>query len=129
MFDDAASAGEPLDFDNFEPWPSIDLPQSLTATQVTGTLLTVPIVAPTNALRWLPTTLIQLAGTNASYALRRRPTLLSGTTYLLELEQPAPFGTNTVLSIPEPRVGNQKLPYVWGPDASGTIFGDRKSVV
>ena len=52
--DDAANAGDAIQFDNFEPWPSIDFPLVATATQIAGFIAVVTIPAPTNALRFLP---------------------------------------------------------------------------
>lgn len=120
-FDDAALAGDLIEFDNFEPWPSIDAPQKLTATVVGGTVAQVTIPSPTNALRWLPGTQVQLAGTQV-FTLRDRPKLISGTNYLFEFIECAPLGTNVAVSIPEPVLGNQPLPYMWGPDVNGTVF-------
>lgn len=122
VFDSEAQVGSPLDQDNFEPWPTIDLPQALTATSVNGTVALVTIPAPTNALRWLPGTLVQLAGGQV-FTLRLRPVLISGTTYRLEFIECAAPGTNVTATIQEPILGNQKLPYMWGPDANGTVFG------
>jgi hypothetical protein len=126
-FDDAVRAGDPLETDNFEPWPSIDAPfkADLGATgQVTGTFAVVanPSGWPTSITRWLPGTLIRLEDQRA-YTLRRRPTLVAGTTYLFEFEECAGFGPTGTFEIREPRVARQTLPYLWGPDAAGTFFG------
>lgn len=122
VFDDAAQAGDSLDFDNFEPWPSVDLPQNLTASKVNGTLALVTIPSPTSALNWLPGTQVQIAGNNV-YTLRLRPVFVSGTTYRLEFEECSAPGTNLSVSIPEPTLGNQKQPYMFGMDAQGRAIG------
>lgn len=122
VFDSEAQVGDPLDFDNFEPWPTIDLPQNLVATVVGGTIALVTIPAPTNALNWLPGTQVQLAGGQV-FTLRLRPVLISGTTYRLEFVECAIVGTNVMTSIPEPILGNQKQPYMFGPDANGRVIG------
>lgn len=122
VFDVEAQAGEPLDFDNFEPWPSIDNAQALTSTSITGTLMLVSIPAPTNVLRWLPGTLVQVAGGQV-YTLRIRPVLTSGTTYRLEFVECLPTAAAVAVSIMEPVLGNQPQPYIWGPDATGVVFG------
>lgn len=119
--DAAAQAGDVIDYDNFEPWPSIDTPLISFTIKVTGTVAQVVIPAPTNALRWLPGTLVQLAGKNV-YTLRKRPTLISGSIYLLEfIENASAAGTVTV-NIPEPALANQMVPFMWGPDVNGTVF-------
>lgn len=122
VFDTAAQVGEALDFDNLEPWPSVDLTQNLTATSVVGTVALVTIPSPTNALRWLPGTLVQIASGQV-FTLRLRPVLISGTTYRLEFLECAVAATNASISIPEPLLGNQKQPYMFGPDASGRVIG------
>jgi hypothetical protein len=118
--DDAALVGDPLDFDNFQPWPSIDIPNNGTALSVVGTSA---LVTSTRAdiLSYLPGTLVQLAGQNV-YTLRARPTLVSGTTYLLEFIENAGALTNVSSNIQEPVIAQRRLPYMWGPDASGTMF-------
>lgn len=121
VFDDAAQEGDLIEFDNFQPWPSIDLPFNGIAPNVAGTLATLVIPSPTNALRWLPGTQVRLG--NLVYTLFNRPTLLFGNTYLVQFIENAGTGTNVSAIINEPIVGNQKLPYMWGPDAAGTIFG------
>jgi hypothetical protein len=121
LFDDAVQAGDALDFDNFEPWPSIDLPQSLTATVIAGTLMQVTIPTPTNALRWIPGTRV-LVNNSQAFTLSARPTLISGTSYLLQFVENCGNGTNVPISIIEPVLGRQPLPYMWGPDSTGTVF-------
>lgn len=133
-FDDAAAeAGEPLDFDNFEPWPSVDLPLNATArvVDIVGTVALVAIPTPNNALRFLPGNLVQIGGANV-YTLRRRPVIVngfSGPLYRFEFEENAGFNgpvVNPALTLPvqiyEPAIANQPLPYMWGPDAAGTVF-------
>lgn len=120
VFDDSAAAGELLEFDNFEPWPSVDVPFNGTATAVNGILALVTIASPTNALRWLPGTLVQLAG-SLVFTLRSRPVLISGTTYRFEFIECAPVGTNVTVSIMEPDLANQMQPYMCGPDSTGTF--------
>jgi hypothetical protein len=120
--DDAASAGEELEMDNLEPWPTIDVPLSTVATKVNGTVALVTILGGTNIVRYLPGTLVQIGGVNV-YTLRIRPTFVSGTTYLFTFEENAGAqGAGTPVLIYEPNVANQRLPYMWGPDASGTVF-------
>jgi hypothetical protein len=119
--DDAVGVGAVLDFDNFEPWPTVDVPFAATASSVVGNIALVTVPTPGNVLRFLPGTLVQLGGQNV-YTLWARPVLFSGTTYLFQFVENLDTGTNIPVSIYEPIVGNQKLPYMWGPDANGTVF-------
>lgn len=118
--DDVALAGEELEFDNLEPWPSIDIPLNATAT-VTGTTALVTISGTTTALRLLPGNLVRLGGVNV-YTLWVRPTLVSGSTYLFQFVENAGAQTSIPLYIYEPQIARQFLPYMWGPDAAGTVF-------
>lgn len=121
-YDDAAAlAGDALDFDNFEPWPSVDLPLNAVTLSVTGTTALVTISAPTNALRYLPGNLVKLGGQNV-YTLRQRPVLVAGTTYRFEFVENAGVSGAGVASIYEPALARQLLPYMWGPDVNGTVF-------
>jgi hypothetical protein len=122
--DEAVGAGEELDFDNFEPWPSIDLPLVAVANSVTGTTALVVIAAPIAAhvLNFLPGNLVKIGGQNV-YTLYKRPVLISGTTYRFEFVENAGSAVGPVLiNIYEPEFANQSLPYMWGPDVSGTVF-------
>ena len=127
-FDDAAAqAGDVLDFDNFEPWPSIDFPLNTFTVSVAGTTALVTIPTPNNVLRFLPGTLALLGGQSA-YTIWTRPTLVAGTpnTYLFQFVENA--GSQTLaqpelsLTIYEPAIARQFLPYMWGPDDAGTVF-------
>ena len=125
--DDAVNAGEALDFDNFEPWPTVDLPLTTTAS-VVGTTAVVTAPTPNNILRWLPGTLVRIGGINV-YTLWTRPTLLvaspGSSTYLFQFVENAATGGGVnpaPILIQEPYLANQMLPYMWGPDASGTVF-------
>jgi len=119
--DASALAGDALEFDNYQPWPSIDLPLNVTATAVCGTIAQVTISGATNALRYLPGNLVKIGGTNV-YTLQTRPTLISGTNYLFQFVENAGAQSNVPLAIYEPALAQQRLPYMWGPDANGTVF-------
>lgn len=121
VFDDAAQAGDALEFDNFEPWPSVDLPFIGVAATVTGTVALVPIPAGFSPTRWLPGTEVILSGLQA-YTLRVRPVLVSGITYRLEFIENAGAGVAVPVQIPEPVLGSQPAAYLWGPDSVGTVF-------
>lgn len=128
-YDDAAArAGEALDADNFEPWPSIDLPLNTVALSFTGTiaLLSIPAARQANVERLLPGNLVRFDGQNA-YTLWTRPTPVPGQAgvYLFQFVENAGFsapGVQTFVAIYEPAIARQFLPYMWGPDANGTIF-------
>lgn len=146
-FDTAALAGSALEFDNFQPWPTVDQPFNVTAGGGSGITITIRVVGtvilltyasasvftdptPATILRWLPGTLITLDSLNA-YTLWNRPTAITLTTppaahyyaYVFRILENAGTATPQMLSIKEPLVANQDLPYLWGPDAYGTVFG------
>ncbi len=126
-FDDTALAGKPLPTQNFEPWPSVDVPWNVTAgggvsITVTGSQVVVTgTTFPATILRWLDGTLILLGG-QTGYTLRKRPVSLSGTSYLLDLIECVGSLAATVLSVNEPIVARQFLPYMWGPDQYGYFY-------
>jgi hypothetical protein len=127
-FDDTASAGAPVPTQNFEPWPSIDVPY--TASSGGGATITVvgqwvtisgPTSWPASITRWLPGTLVLIGGQNA-LTLRARPIQLSPTEYLFEVEECVGALSPTVFWVNEPNVARQFAPYMWGPDANGFFF-------
>ena len=127
-FDDSLTNALAMETDNFEPWPSIDVPFKVTAgggntITVVGTWVTVsgPTISDVTQ-RWLPGTLITLAGIG-TVTLRSRPTKLSGTSYLFEIEECIGAPTVTEFSVLEPNIARQILPYLVGPDEYGTLFG------
>lgn len=126
---DADVAENPiLAFDNYQPFPSIDLPRkgvvnvdsSGTANWVSGDQFNI---------RWLAGTVI-IVGTLA-YTLDKRPTsttqltasttqIIGGVTTLV----PLAFGANQTYEIDEPILAAQPLPYIWGPtDNVNFAFG------
>jgi hypothetical protein len=119
--DEAALAGDPLDFDNLEPWPTLDLPLQATATSVTGFTALVTVPSAALATRYLPGNFVRLGGINV-YTLRQRPTVISGTTFRFEFLENAGAATNLPCQIYEPQTARQRLPYMWGPDSEGTVF-------
>lgn len=145
-FDTAALAGSLMERDNLQPWPSIDVPFNLvagvlagvtTAISVVGTTVVITAASavafanpfPSNITKWLPGTLVRIGGQNA-YTLWARPTAVVVTpapgavyyAYLLQFVENVGSGSFTTLDVLEPNIANQNLPYLWGPDASGTIF-------
>lgn len=120
--DYAAQAGAELELDNLEPWPTIDIPLQVASVNVIGTTAVVGITGTTNVLRYLPGNEVRIGDVNV-YTLRTRPTLISGTNYLFQFVENAGSQSGVPLLIYEPTTANQHLPYMVGPDASGTIFG------
>ncbi len=140
----AALAGTAVQYDNFQPWPTIDAPYNATVGTLDGITTSISVVgttvvvtyasaapftdpAPATILRWLPGTLMLLGGQSA-YTLWNRPILLSATpgssyAYLFNLVENAGSLSPNTLTILEPNVAAQSLPYLWGPDAQGTVFG------
>lgn len=116
---DADIAGNPiLEFDNFEPFPSIDLPKKGTVNVANGVATWVS--GDQFNTRWLPGTIV-VVGTLA-YTFDKRPTdathftatiteILSG----VETIVPLASGTNLTYEIAEPLLAAQPLPYMWGP--------------
>lgn len=146
-FDTAALGGSLIEYDNFQPWPTIDEPFNLqwgggggisVRITVVGTVLEIVWYsassfanpAPDTILRWLPGTLVRLDGASV-YTLWDRPVLQTLASppaafyyaYRLRLLENANAFSPTTLNIEEPLVANQPLPYLWGPDAEGTVFG------
>jgi hypothetical protein len=105
-----------LEYDNFEPFPSIDLPQKGTC-NVSGGIITwvsggaIGGSATGFNVRWLGGTVILIGSpTSLPYTFIARPT--SNTT--IEIPD-VPDGTNLVYEIPEPILAQQPLPYMGGP--------------
>jgi len=127
-FDDSLKAAKSMELDNFEPWPSIDLPFTVPATggntiTVIGTQLVIsgPTTWPALIAQWMPGTLIQIGGKGA-FTLRLRPVALSASSYLFELEECAGAYSPDSITIAEPKVARAAVPYMWGPNEYGDIF-------
>jgi hypothetical protein len=126
LFDTSIATTFTLERDNFEPWPSIDLPFEMTGTAtVVGTILQIAFTSvgdvPPNILRWLPGTLLLID--NVAYTLWTRPVVVTGNTYRLELAECIGASTPTTVKSNEPILARQRLVSVFGPDAAGTVFG------
>jgi len=118
--DNAANGGDALEFDNFEPWPTIGLPNVGQTVSVTG-FTAIISTTDTEILRYLPGTLVQLGGQN-TYTLQVRPTHLVSNRYLLQFIENA--GAQGIVSYQfnEPVLAHQPSAYLWGPDAAGSVF-------
>lgn len=124
--DSAIASNDAVEYDNFEPWPTVDLPFNENATQIIGTSAIVSISDPTlqqKILRYLPGNLVQ-AGQQV-YRLWTRPTPLGGGQFLFQFVENAGTSLGTTgISIYEPVLANQVLPYLWGPtEEGGNVFG------
>lgn len=105
-----------LNYDNFEPFPSIDLPQKGIC-NVSGGVITwvsggaIGGSATGFNVRWLAGTEILIGTpTSLAYTFIARPT--SNTTVTIP---GVPDGNNLVYEIIEPILSAQPLPYMWGP--------------
>jgi hypothetical protein len=114
----ALASNQILQYDNYEPVPSIDLPQSGTV-NVSGGVITWVSGDQFN-IRWLAGTLISIGyPTQISYSFISRPT--STTTITLPN---VPDGSNLTYNIAEPILANQPLAYLFGPtDNINFTFG------
>jgi hypothetical protein len=136
QLDDLSAAANPtLEYDNFEPFPSIDLPRSGTLTAASN-VLTSTGGDPFNK-RWLPGTIILVGTPQVAYTAVRRPS--STTSWDFTNNDPnvpsIPNGTNLPWNIAEPALAQQPLPYMFGitdninfvfavgdPDRPGTLY-------
>lgn len=127
LLDMAVAANPVLEFDNYQPFPSIDLPRA-GIVSVTGGVLTWVSGDKFNP-RWLAGTVI-VVGTVA-FTLDKRPTSniqltcsnVSVTGGIEVIVVPTD-GTNIVYEIAEPILAAQPLPYLFGPtDNINFIFG------
>jgi hypothetical protein len=96
-----------LNFENFEPFPSIDLPKigvvstdGFTVNWVSGDIFNI---------RWLPGTIILIHG--IAYDLYNRPQ----STTSLQILQSAGLQTNVPYQIQEPSLAAQPMRAMWGP--------------
>ena len=130
--DDAVAQNEALELDNYEPFPTIEKPFGAIITAAAGTIavarFTSGSVSQANAVAGvlLPGNLVQIGSANV-YTLWTRPTFLrsSGFQYYFLFQFVENIGNpslNSALTITEPLIANQLLPYVWGPDVNGVLF-------
>lgn len=105
-----------LSYDNYEPFPSIDLPQKGVCSVSGGviTWLSGGAIGGSSVgfnTRWLAGTTILIGSpTSLAYVLIARPTSPTSMTI-----PDVPDGTNLTYEIPEPVLAAQPLPYIWGP--------------
>lgn len=104
-----AANNQQMTYDDYEPVPSIDLPQSGTC-NVSGGVITNTSGDPFN-IRWLPGTVILIGSpTQLAYTFISRPTSTT------QVAIPGvPDGTDLAWNIAQPILANQPLPYLFGP--------------
>jgi hypothetical protein len=114
---DTQLGNELAEYDNYEPFPSIDLPQKGTCT-VSGGVITwvsggaIGGTATGFNTRWLADTVIVIGTpTGLAYTLIARPTSTSSMT----IPGVPDSGTAVQYTISEPILAAQPLPYLWGP--------------
>lgn len=135
LTDLAVAANPQLSFDNFEPFPSIDLPRSGTLTVAANGACTRDTGDFFN-VRWLPDNIILIdngSGSQVPYELYNRPTSASAmkvwstaidpTTGFLTISFP-PTGANLKWSISAPTLAQEPSPVIWGPtpDNAGSFY-------
>jgi hypothetical protein len=105
-----------LQYDNYEPFPSIDLPQKGVCSVSGGVITWVPGRAIGGSstgfnIRWLAGTEILIGSpTSLAYTFIARPTSTTQVTI-----PGVPDGNNLAYEIPQPILAAQPLPYLWGP--------------
>ena len=118
LLDVDIAANPLLEYDNFQPFPSIDLPRAGVVNVANGVATWVS--GDQFNTRWLPGTVI-IVGTVA-YTLDKRPTdathltatnteIIGGVSTIV----PLATGTKVGYEIAEPILAAQPLPYMWGP--------------
>jgi hypothetical protein len=127
---DLAIASNPiLEFDNYEPFPSIDLPRSGVCNVGASGAITWASGDLFN-IRWLPGTLVLIGG--VAYVMYNRPTsttamrvytTATSDTGFISFGYP-PTGSNVSWSIAEPDLAAQPSPVIWGPtpDNAGSFY-------
>lgn len=115
LLDTDAAANPILQRDNYEPFPSIDLPRkgvvNVATGTVGGTMQVTWVSGDQFNVRWLPGTVI-IIGTVA-YTFYNRPTSVTGLTVTLPGDLPTTL-TNLPYEIAEPILAAQPMPSMWG---------------
>ena len=117
ILSDIAAVDNPLlEFDNFEPFPSIDLPRKGILNSTSQVLSYVS--GDHFNIRWLPGTIILIGSPEqVAYVSVRRPA--STTSWDMTNNDPTitpiPDGTNLIWNIAEPDLAQQPLAYLFGP--------------
>lgn len=151
-FDNALNQAKAVDRDNYEPWPTIDLPFTATpgvsggvttTVAISGTMMVIIMQKatafanpfPSGITNWLPGTVV-LVGGKTAFHLWTRPTAFTVPAgpanyyaYLFQFAENAGAGVGlaagaagSTVNIIEPILANQHLPYIWGPNEKGDLF-------
>lgn len=123
----SAVANPVISFSNYEPFPSIDMPQkgvvNVASGAVAGTMQVTWVSGDQFSIRWLPGTDIVIAG--IAYVFYNRPTGPTQVTVILQAGQLLPTTTtNLEYEIAEPDLAAQPSPAIWGPtpDNGGAFY-------
>lgn len=129
---DAVAALNPiLQFDNYEPFPSIDLPRAGVVNVAANGALTW-VSGDVFNIRWLPGTIVLIAG--VAYLLYNRPsdnhhmlvyTSTTDSDGIITFAYP-PTGPAIPYQIAEPDIAAEPSPVIWGPtpeNAGSFMFG------
>ncbi|MHB1952126.1 MAG: hypothetical protein ACYCOU_00135 [Sulfobacillus sp.] len=127
LSDLAAAINPILQFDNYEPFPSIDLPRSgVIDVDLSSQVLTY-VSGDLFNIRWLPGTIMLIGSPEqVAYIAPRRPS--SPTSWDFSSNDSGataiPGGSNLAWNIAEPDLAAQPLPYLFGPtDNINYTFG------
>jgi hypothetical protein len=125
IYDDTTiQNSQQLEFDNLEPWPSIDVPLNGTCSVVGTTAVVTPAAGSSSLIaNYLPGNKVQV--NQQVFTLWNRPVSLGGGTWLFQFQENAGvYPAGSALSIYEPSVANQQSRMTFGPtDDGGVIFG------
>jgi hypothetical protein len=113
LLDIDVSANPLLEFDNFEPFPSLDLPRRGTVDVVGGSVYW--RTGDQFNVRWLPGSIINIGG--IAYSLDKRP---SSPTVLTAGDVAG--GDGLIYEIDAATLAAQPLPSMWGPTSEGNYM-------
>lgn len=128
---DLAAVNNPqLEFDNFEPFPSIDLPRrgivNVAAGAVAGTMTVTWVSGDHFNIRWLPGTIIIIGSpSGVAYTFYNRPSSTTVLTVILDPSMMVPSpSTALTYEIQEPDLAAEPSPVIWGPtpDNGGAFY-------
>lgn len=122
LSDLGAAANPQLEYDNLEPFPSIDLPRSGTLNASGGVLTRVS--GDFFNIRWLPGTIILIGSPDQiAYTAVRRPSSTTSWNFANSAVT-VPDGAGLIWNIAEPDLAQQPLAYLFGPtDNINYVFG------
>lgn len=112
--DSALSGGETIDYNNFPPWPTQDLPRTGTC-NVVGSAVQLVSGAAFNT-NWAPGSLIVIDG--QTYSLYAQP---SSTTRLF-INENAGTASGVTFTLPGPTLLGQTMASIWGGPVQGAVF-------